>query len=99
MGRPEEGATGTRLRSHPRNSKMVGMNRALKAHVKGGRLLLDEPTDLPDGAEVELTLVEDEFDPEERARLDAALDVGIAAARRGDVVDGEVVVRELLGQR
>ncbi|MGB8932228.1 MAG: hypothetical protein WCC48_13375 [Anaeromyxobacteraceae bacterium] len=78
---------------------MTGVNRALKAHVKGGRLLLDEPTDLPDGAEVELTLVEDEFDPEERARLDAALDAGIAAARRGDVVDGEVVVRELLGQR
>lgn len=78
---------------------MNGMNRALKAHVKGSRLLLDEPTDLPDGAEVELTPVEDEFDPEKRARLDAALDAGIAAARSGDVVDGEVVVRELLGQR
>jgi hypothetical protein len=75
------------------------MMMALKAHVKGGRLLLDEPTDLPDGSEVELTLVEDEFDPEERARLDAALDAGIEAARRGDVVDGEVVARELLGQR
>lgn len=78
---------------------MVRMNRALKAHVKNGRLLLDEPTDLPDGSEVELTLVEEEFDREERARLDAALDEGVAAARRGDVFDGEAVVRELLGQR
>jgi len=28
--------------------------RVLKAHVKGGRLLLDEPTDLPEGGEVEV---------------------------------------------
>jgi hypothetical protein len=28
--------------------------RSLKAHVRGGRLLLDEPSDLPDGAEVRI---------------------------------------------
>ena len=33
--------------------------RALKAHVRGGRLVLDEPTDLPEGTEVGLTIVED----------------------------------------
>ena len=47
---------------------------ALKAHVRGGRLVVDEPTDLPDGTEVELVAVDEELDPEERARLDAALD-------------------------
>ena len=47
----------------------------------------------------ELTLVEDQFDLDERARLDAALEEGMAAARRGDVFDGEAVVRELLSQR
>jgi hypothetical protein len=26
----------------------------LKAHVKNGRLVLDEPTDLPEGTEVDL---------------------------------------------
>jgi hypothetical protein len=37
----------------------------LKAHVKNGRLVLDDPTtDLPEGAEVELVVVDDEFDPE-----------------------------------
>lgn len=42
--------------------------RTLKATVKNGRLVLDEPSDLPDGTEVELVPL-DEFDPEE---LDAA---------------------------
>jgi hypothetical protein len=42
--------------------------RALKARVRGGRLVLDEPTELPEGAEVELVPVEDEdFAPEEHA--------------------------------
>ncbi len=37
----------------------MGAMRVLKAHVKGGRLLLDEPTDLPEGAEPRLALIED----------------------------------------
>ncbi len=59
------------------------MNRALKAHVKGGRLLLDEPTDLPDGAEVRVALVDDDdLDDAERARLHAALTEAESRARR-----------------
>lgn len=73
--------------------------RALKAHVRGGRLVLDEPTNLPEGTEVELTVVEDDdFEPEERARLHEALDVGIAAARAGDHVDAGDFIRELLNR-
>jgi hypothetical protein len=71
--------------------------RALKAQVRGGRLVLDEPTELPEGTEVELTLVEDdEFDPEERARLDAALELSMAQARAGQLVDGDAVIKKLL---
>lgn len=74
--------------------------RAMKAHVRGGRLVLDEPTDLPEGSEVELTVVEDDdLDPAERARLDAALERSIAQARAGNVVDGDEVVRKLLARR
>lgn len=43
---------------------------AFKAHVKNGRLVLDEPTDLPEGAEVTLSVTdgdEDELTDEERA--------------------------------
>ena len=54
----------------------------LKAHVKNGRLVLDEPTDLPEGEEVELVpLVEAlESDP---AHTGVALDV---AAERHAVI-------------
>lgn len=78
---------------------MIGAMRAVKAHVKGGRLLVDEPTDLPDGAEVELTFVEEEHAPEERARLDAALAVSLEQARAGQLLDGDAVIRKLLARR
>ena len=47
----------------------------LKAHVKNGRLVLDEPTDLPDGEVIYLHPIEaevgagDGFDNDERAAL------------------------------
>jgi len=60
--------------------------RVLKAHVRGGRVVLDEPTDLPEGSEVQLVPV-DEYgmSPEERDALDAALDEAEAEAVRGEV--------------
>ena len=51
----------------------------LKARVHNGRLVLDEPTDLPEGAEVEMVVVDGDFDPDERARLLAAIDEGVPA--------------------
>jgi hypothetical protein len=80
---------------------MDGMNRALKAHVKGGRLLLDEPTDLPNGEEVELVPLDevlagggDYLDAEEREHLHASIDRGIADARAGRTTDaGEVIAK------
>ena len=73
--------------------------RALKAHVRAGRLVLDEPTELPAGTEVELTLVGDgDFAPEERTRLDAALELGTAQARAGQLVDGDAIIQKLLAR-
>ena len=78
---------------------MFGAMRALKAHVRGGRLVLDEPTDLPEGAEVELTVIEDDdFEPEERTRLEAALERSMAQARAGQLVDGDAVIGKLLAR-
>ncbi len=73
--------------------------RAHKAHVRAGRLVLDEPTDLPEGSEVELVTSDDDFDPEERARLDAALERSMAQAKAGQFVDGDVVIKKLLARR
>ena len=46
----------------------MGM-RALKATVRNGRLLLDEPTDIPEGTEVRLVAIEaqEEHAPTDRA--------------------------------
>lgn len=78
----------------------------LKAHVHNGRLVLDEPTELPEGEVVYLRPVEaavceqdDGFDEPERAALYHALDEGIAAARAGDHVDAEAFVQELLARK
>jgi hypothetical protein len=59
----------------------------LRARVKGGHIVVDEPTDLPDGTELKLLLLEgeDEMTAEECADLDAMIERGRAdiAAGRG----------------
>jgi hypothetical protein len=78
----------------------MAMMRALKAHVRGGRLVLDEPTELPEGAEVELVAVEDDdFDPEERARLLEAIEEGVRDIERGDHAEGFEFVTQLRARR
>ncbi len=66
--------------------------KALKAHVKAGRLLLDEPTDMPDGAEVRVALVDDDdLDDGERAKLHAAILAAEAELDAGQAVsEGEL---------
>lgn len=60
----------------------------LKAHVQNGRLLLDEPTELPEGSEVEIVLVEDDLESPERARVVQAVEDGVEDFERGDHMDG-----------
>ena len=65
------------------------MPATLKAKVQNGRLILDEPTGLPEGTVVEL--VEASRDPfaevsdEAREELNASIDRGAAQAREGAV--------------
>ena len=74
----------------------------LKAHVKNGRLTLDEPTELPEGQIVYLQLVEgivtddrDDLDEEDRAELHAELEASIAEADAGQTEDFATVIAEL----
>jgi hypothetical protein len=67
----------------------------VRAWVKNGRLVLDEPTDLPEGAEVELEAVGDDLDPEDRARLHAALDAADDEIRAGKSIPGEQILAAL----
>lgn len=68
----------------------------LKARVINGRLVLDAPTNLPEGAEVELAVVDgDDLDDEERAELHAAIEQGMDDLDAGRSVDAEVILAKI----
>jgi hypothetical protein len=72
----------------------------LKAHVKNGRLVLDEPTDLPEGEVVELVPVgDDDLDDEDRAALHESIRESIEQMERGELIDGEEALAELRAHR
>jgi len=71
----------------------------LKAVVRNGRLVVDEPTELPEGTEIELVAVDDHFDPDERARLVRAIDDGIEDFERGDHLDGFEFIAQMRAKR
>jgi hypothetical protein len=69
----------------------------IKATVKAGRLVVDEPTSLPDGTEVELLPLDpgDWLDDDDRAALHKALRDSDADVAAGRLVDAEDVLKEL----
>jgi hypothetical protein len=69
----------------------------LKARVKAGRLVMDEPTDLPEGTEVELLPLDpgDWLDDASRAALHKALLDSEEDITAGRLIDADVVLREL----
>jgi hypothetical protein len=73
------------------------MTLTLKARVRGGRLLLDEPVDLPDGTEVDLVPVDDgdNLDDADRARLHEALQRSSDQFRAGQAMSADELLAEL----
>jgi len=73
------------------------MTATLRAHVHAGRLLLDEPIDLPEGTELELVPSDDgdTLDDADRARLLAALDRSAQQSRAGETVSADEVLTSL----
>jgi hypothetical protein len=69
----------------------------IKARVHGGRLVVDEPCDLPDGTEVELLPLDpgDWLDETDRAALHEALRASDADVAAGRLVDAEAILKEL----
>jgi len=65
-----------------------------RARVRNGRIVLDEPTTLPEGTEVELALLV-ELDEEDRARLHAALDAADDELRDGRGIPGDRIIASL----
>jgi hypothetical protein len=68
----------------------------LKAKVRNGRLVLDEPTTLPEGSDVELRVVDDdEMSDDERQRLHASIARSLADGRAGRETDFDEFVDAL----
>jgi hypothetical protein len=62
--------------------------KALKAHVENGRIIVDDPTDLPDGTVLHVVPLGDrEMDADERAALEQSIEEGYADFEKGDVED------------
>ncbi len=59
----------------------------LKAHVRNGRLIMNEPADIPEGSEIELVIADDEdnLDERERERLHRAPRKSWASATPGEM--------------
>ena len=86
----------TAVRTSPRRDTTSGMH-ALKAHVRNGRIVVDEPTSLPEGAELSVVIADgdDELDAEERERLHESIERGLADMRAGREKDLDQFLDEL----
>ncbi len=69
------------------------MSALMKARVENGRLVLDEPTDLPEGTVVPLEIARDwdDLDDEERARLHASIEEAERELDAGQVASEEAL--------
>jgi len=78
----------------------------LRAHVRDRRLVLDEPTELPDGTAVELVSIDDVvasggylMDDETRAEFDRELEASFDEEDAGQLVDAADVLADLRTRR
>ncbi len=73
------------------------MTLTLRAHVANGRLVVDESVDLPDGAEVQIAVVDggDQLDDEDRARLHAAIEQAQDELDRGQGIPAAQFLADL----
>lgn len=73
---------------------------SLRARVEKGRLILDEPTSLPEGTTLDL-VVDDEGDdltPQERKVLDEAMAKAWESAKAGKLRLADDLIRDLRGR-
>jgi hypothetical protein len=90
-------------RALPKDTKTEKKSDGSRVH--NGRLVLDEPTDLPEGEVVELVQLNgvlaggDDLDDEERAELHEALRESIEQMKAGDTIDGAEALAELRAHR
>ena len=73
----------------------------LRAKVKNGRLIVNQPTDLPEGTVLDLVIDDegDDLDEVERAALHAALAKSMQQAESGETRPAEEILAKLSARR
>jgi len=69
----------------------------LRGHVEGGRVVVDDEGELPEGAEVEIAILaaEEDMTEEERAEVLSSIDRGLEEAQRGEMIPADELIRRL----
>jgi hypothetical protein len=71
----------------------------VRAHVRSGRIIVDEPTDLPEGAELDLVVVGNcDLDADVELALMASLERALDDEDAGRVVNVDEFLAEVLAQ-
>lgn len=71
---------------------------ALKARVVNGRIVVDEPVDLPNGSGLHVYVHDasaDSMTGEDRAAIERALERSLAQADAGELIEADEVLAEL----
>jgi hypothetical protein len=90
----------TRRGLAPRGELHLNSMQPLKACVHNGRLVLDEPTDLPEGEVVYLQPVDgDDMSDEERETLHESIRESIEQMNRGVLIDADEALARLRAHR
>lgn len=74
---------------------------AVRASVRNGRLIVDEPTDLPEGTVIDLVIDDegDDLDEAQREALAAAITRSLEQARAGRSAPAEAILARLRSRR
>lgn len=73
--------------------------KAIRAHVHDGKIVPDEPIELPEGAAVEVLVPEnDEMTKQERADLEAEIEASAAEFATGDYEDAHAFALRLVAR-
>jgi hypothetical protein len=77
------------------------MSMSVRATVCNGRLIVDQPTDLPEGTVLDLVIDDegDELDPREREALNAAISRSLKQADEGRTAPVQEILDRLRARR
>jgi hypothetical protein len=86
-----------RIERHPPRQSATLSSMTIKARVTAGRLVVDEPTDLPEGTELELLPLDpgDWLDDADRVALHEALRQSNEDVAANRLVDANEILKEL----